>query len=107
MPYTYSFGRDTGANVGFQVNIMNARIAIGVNVYPGSNVTVQDNIGPITIGYYFSDVMTPVTLSGFQPVGPANAVYSDQGRTFTLINARLELRGSSTTWARARRQWPR
>ncbi len=92
--FTYYFGRDTPetSNVSYNVDVIGARAWYGVESYPGSEVTIDDNEQPLTIGYFVVNPTAPITLSGL-PVGslPVTMTMTDQERTLTLRDVRLSV----------------
>jgi len=92
-PFAYSFGRNTPAltNVEYQVDVTNARTTFGVNSHPRSHVTIRNNEGPITIGYWLDGGMETQPISGLRPGddGPQTLTMKHQGRLLELVNVSL------------------
>jgi len=88
-PFTFSFGRNTPGvkGIGYQVDIVDGTAGFAIDSLPRSNVTVRNS--HLGIGYHFSDVTTPETLTGLKGGGPQTATYRNQGRVLDLENAGL------------------
>jgi hypothetical protein len=91
--FDLSFGRDTPAitNVGYQLDVKQGRVGLSILSNPRSEVTVSDNLGPITVGFQF-DGPAAGELQGLPAPGPGTPVslaFEHQGRKLTLKNALL------------------
>ena len=100
-PYTFSFGRNTPGvtGIGYQVDVVEGNGGFGIEPYPRSNVTVRSSptpgtstgvkaATPMQVGYYFTDVTTPETLTGLKG-GLQTRTLRNQGRVLTLENVQL------------------
>jgi hypothetical protein len=89
-PFTFSFGRNTPGvtGIGYQVDVVDGTAGFGIDSYPRSKVTVR-NCGGLNVGYHFSDVTTPETLTGLKGGGPQRGIYRNQGRVLDLEEAGL------------------
>jgi hypothetical protein len=87
-PFTFSFGRNTPGvtGVGYQVDVVNGTAGFGIDSFPRSNVTVRNCRG-VNLGYHFSDVTTPESLTGLKGGGPQIGIYRNQGRVLDLEEA--------------------
>ena len=89
-PYTFSFGRNTPGvtGVGYQVDVVEGNADFGINSFPRSHVTVRNCRGNLGLGYHFSDVTTPETLTGLKG-GRQTGTYRNQGRVLDLEDVEL------------------
>jgi hypothetical protein len=92
-PYSFTFGRNTPAltNVGYQVEVLDARARIGVNSHPRSDLTIRDNVGPVTIGFWLDGSDEPEVVSGLEAdaAHPITRTVTHQGRTLRLERVTL------------------
>ena len=65
-PFTYSFGRNSPGviGIGYEVDVINGNAGFPVISTPGSKVTVKNSHAGI--GYEFSNVTSPETISGLE-----------------------------------------
>src|SRR5262245_60018637 len=90
-PFTFHFGRNTAGtvNIGYQIDVVSSVVRFGVLSHPGSDVTIQNNVGEITVGYLLLNVTSASSITSVTPI-TTNLTLTDQGRTFRLVNAKLE-----------------
>jgi hypothetical protein len=90
VPFNWSFGRRTpgATNVGYQVEIINAKPTIGIASHPGSRVTLRDTQAPVAIGYFLMDLESPQHVVGVGPLS-RNVALEHQARLFELDNANI------------------
>ncbi|MGE3683931.1 MAG: hypothetical protein AB7G93_19600 [Bdellovibrionales bacterium] len=93
IPGYYQFGRNTPnkTNVGYEIYILNAKAGFGVSTHPGSELKVNNNSVPITIGYYIENNTTAIELANL-PKGPEQRQtvrLTDQGREVDLTDTLL------------------
>jgi len=89
--FSYDFGRETGGvvKVGYQVKVVGGIATFGVASHPGSDVTIQRNVGPVAMAYFVENPTATESLTGFNP-GIRNATFTQQGRVLRLVDANLE-----------------
>jgi hypothetical protein len=87
-PFDWSFGRRTPGmtNVGYQIEIIQARPTVGVASHPGSRLTLRDTQAPVAIGYFLTDLNSPQHIVGLGPLS-RDIVLDHQTRLFELDNA--------------------
>jgi len=88
--FNWSFGRNTPniTNVGYQVEVINARPSIGISSHPGSQVTFKDTQTELAIGYFLSDITAPLQIANISP-GSHDIVLNHQARRLELDNANI------------------
>ncbi|MEZ0310403.1 MAG: hypothetical protein ACAI38_01430 [Myxococcota bacterium] len=88
-PFTFSFGRDSAdvSGIGYQVDIVNGAVGLGIISYPGSNLTVRDS-DQVPISYMLANVTTEQVLTGLR-AGTRDLLFEHQGRRLALENAQV------------------
>jgi len=88
--FNWSFGRNTPGvtNVGYQVEVINAKPSIGISSHPGSQVTLKDTQTELAIGYFLSDITAPQQIANIGP-GSHDIILNHQARRLELENANI------------------
>jgi hypothetical protein len=90
-PFSYRFGRGepTSSGIGYLVDVQDSQTRVGVSVGPFSDVTLRNDVRPVTVSYLFMSDAQPNWLAGLRSGMAVTQTLEHQGRHLALEQTQL------------------